>query len=235
MRALFLAAATTMSAASSTEASGQHSMTYPSLFGLVLLGSIVPVVPTGAVVSAAAVVAWHLHSPLQLTAVFLVGSASAFLGDVALYWLGTRGEAWLDRLISSRTDPSRLEWAKEKLTDHRWSTLIISRLLPAGRIPVMLACVLAGMPLRSFVTGNIPAVVVWTVAYQAVGIGTGSLFPEPWEGVLAVCLLAVLVSVLGPRLWGRLRGTRRPANGRVPRQRRGNRTPHTPDDELGVH
>lgn len=71
--------------------STQQAVGYPSVFLLVTLGALVPVVPTGAVVSSAAVVAFHQTSPLSMVYVFLVAAFSAFLGDVALYWLGKRG------------------------------------------------------------------------------------------------------------------------------------------------
>ncbi|OIV37977.1 hypothetical protein BIV57_08235 [Mangrovactinospora gilvigrisea] len=190
--------------ASAASEGAQQSVGYPSLFGLVLLGSLVPVVPTGAVVSAAAVVAWHLTSPMNMLGVVLVGSAAGYLGDVVLYWIAARGERWLKR-ITRRVDPERLAWSKRKLERHRWSTLILSRLMPAGRIPVMVACILAGMPLRRFATGNIPAVLIWCVVYGVVGVGSGSLFPEPWQGVLAVCAVVMLISVIAPRLGGKLK------------------------------
>ena len=70
--------------------STQQAVGYPSLFLLVALGALVPIVPTGAIVSSAAVVAFHQSSPLSLLYVFLVAASAAFLGDTALYWLGQR-------------------------------------------------------------------------------------------------------------------------------------------------
>lgn len=71
--------------------STQQAVGYPSLFLLVTLGALVPVVPTGALVSSAAVVALHQSSPFSLLIVFAVASAAAFFGDICLYWLGQRG------------------------------------------------------------------------------------------------------------------------------------------------
>lgn len=70
----------------------QRAVGYPALFVLVALGALVPVVPTGALVSSAAVVAFHQQSlPFGVLGVFAVASVAAFCGDVALYWLGQRG------------------------------------------------------------------------------------------------------------------------------------------------
>ncbi|MFE0456285.1 DedA family protein [Streptomyces sp. NPDC058914] len=192
--------------------STQQAIGYPSLFLLVLIGALVPVVPTGALVSSAAVVAFHQTAPFSLLLVFVTASLAAFLGDVALYWLGRRGLAskngsrWLEA-IRSRAPEERLEQAQAKLADHGTAVLVVSRLVPAGRIPVMLACLLATWPLRRFARGNLPACLAWAVTYQLIGILGGSLFPEPWEGVVAAVVLTVVISV-APSLWRRVRRTR---------------------------
>ncbi|MFD1830808.1 DedA family protein [Streptomyces desertarenae] len=186
---------------------------YPSLFLLVVLGSLVPVVPTGAVVSGAAAVAFHSSPPaLPLVLVFGVAALAAFLGDLALYWLGQRGgrsrsgSRWLERM-RERAAPDRLEAARRKLDEHGVAVLVLSRLLPAGRLPVMVACLLARLPVRSFVRGDLPACLAWTATYQLIGVLGGSLFPEPWQGVAAAVGLTLLVGGVPP-VWRRLRSAR---------------------------
>ncbi|MEU7178132.1 MULTISPECIES: DedA family protein [Streptomyces] len=197
--------------------STQQAVGYPSLFLLVVLGSLVPVVPTGAVVSSAAVVAFHQTSPFALLIVFGVASFAALLGDVGLYWLGQRGvrsrggSRWLARL-RTHAAPERLAQAQHKLREHGVLVLVLSRLVPAGRIPVMLACLLSKMPLRRFVRGDIPACLAWAATYQLVGLLGGSLFREPWQGVVAAVALTVLISV-APALWRRLRPADRDDSG----------------------
>ncbi|MFC8593700.1 DedA family protein [Streptomyces atroolivaceus] len=189
--------------------STQQAVAYPSLFLLVALGSLVPVVPTGVLVSSVAVVTLHQTSPFALLIVFAVASGAAFLGDICLYWLGKRGVAsshgskWLEA-ITSRAAPERLAQAQEKLDEHGTVVLVLSRLVPAGRIPVMLACLLGRMPLRQFARGDVPACLAWAATYQLIGILGGSLFHEPWEGVLAAVALTLLISGT-PALWRRLR------------------------------
>jgi membrane protein DedA with SNARE-associated domain len=189
--------------------STQQAVGYPSLFLLVVLGALVPVVPTGAVVSSAAVVAFHQMAPLALLYVFLLASAAAFLGDVTLYWLGRRGvrsrngSRWLAAL-RRRAAPDRLEQAQRKLDEHGVTVLVLSRLVPAGRIPVMLACLLARMPLRRFVRGDVPACLAWAATYGLIGIVGGSLFAEPWQGVVAAVVLTLVISG-APAVWRRLR------------------------------
>ncbi|MGP2437249.1 DedA family protein [Streptomyces sp. JW3] len=191
-----------------TEAT-QQALGYPSLFLLVLIGALVPVVPTGVLVSSAAVVAFH-QTAISLGMVFLTASLAAFLGDVTLYWLGRRGmrskngSRWLEA-IRSRAPEDRLAQAQEKLAEHGVAVLVLSRLVPAGRIPVMLACLMAKWPTRRFARGNLPACLAWTVTYQLIGILGGSLFREPWEGVVAAVVLTVVIGA-APSVWKRLRG-----------------------------
>ncbi|MFC8373233.1 MULTISPECIES: DedA family protein [unclassified Streptomyces] len=189
----------------------QQAVGYPSLFLLVLIGALVPVVPTGALVSSAAVVAFHRAAPFSMALVFVTASLAAFLGDVALYWLGRRGmrskngSRWLEA-IRERAPEDRLAQAQHKLADHGVAVLVLSRLVPAGRLPVMLACLVAKWPVRRFVRGNLPACLAWAATYQLIGVLGGSLFDQPWQGVLAAVVLTVLISV-APGLWRRMRGT----------------------------
>jgi len=178
---------------------------YPTLFVLVALGAIVPVIPTGALVSAAAVVAWHAGTPYDLPAVFAVASVAALVGDTALYWLAKHGVGgWLQRL-RGRVDTPRLDAAQRHLGERGTAVLVLSRLIPAGRIPVMLACLGSGWSVRRFVRSDVAAALAWAAGYLAVGAIGGSVFPEPWEGVVAVIALALLTAA-APTVWRWLRG-----------------------------
>ncbi|MFD9477596.1 MULTISPECIES: DedA family protein [Streptomyces] len=190
--------------------STQQAVGYPALFLLVALGALVPVIPTGALVSSAAVVAFHHQSPpYGVLLVFAVSALAAFTGDMTLYWLGQRGvrsrggSRWLETL-RGRAAPERLEQARTRLDEHGVLVLVLSRLVPAGRIPVMLACLLAQMPLRRFARGDAPACLVWAATYGLIGILGGTLFAEPWKGVALAVGLALAISA-GPSLWRRLR------------------------------
>lgn len=191
----------------------QQAVGYPSLFLLIALGSLVPVVPTGALVSGAAVVAVHQTQPFALVFVFVVSAVAAFLGDTALYWLGLRGvrsrngSRWLARL-QDRVEEGTLDTARRRLDRHGVAVLVVSRLIPAGRLPVMVACLLARMPMGRFARGDVPACLAWAAAYQLIGILGGSLFDEPWQG-LAVAVGMTFVIAAGPAVARRLRRIRR--------------------------
>ncbi|MBT2449010.1 VTT domain-containing protein [Streptomyces sp. ISL-43] len=188
----------------------QQAVGYPALFVLVALGALVPVIPTGALVSTAAVVALHQGTPsLTLSLVFLVAALAAFAGDLALYWLGGRGVRSRNgsrrlEALRRRATPERLTQAQRKLDEHGVLVLVVSRLVPAGRIPVMLACLLAELPLRRFARGDAPACLAWAATYGLIGILGGSLFSEPWKGVALAVALTLAIST-APTLWRRLR------------------------------
>lgn len=180
---------------------------YPSLFVLVALGAVLPVIPTGALVSAAAVVAWHAGTPYDLPLVFVAATVAALAGDVILYWLARRGVGgWLQRL-RRRTDTPRLDAAQRRLDQHGTAVIVVSRLVPAGRIPVMLACLGAGWSVRRFARSDIPAVLAWTGGYLLIGAVGGSLFTHPWQGLAAVVALTLLATV-APAVWRRVRARR---------------------------
>lgn len=190
--------------------STRQAVGYPTLFLLVALGALVPVIPTGALVSSAAVVALHQSLPaVSVTLVFVVAALAAFVGDTTLYWLGQRGVRSRNgsrRLsaLRARATPERLAQAQRQLDERGVTVLVLSRLVPAGRIPVMLACLLAELPLRRFVRGDAPACLAWAAVYGLIGILGGALFPEPWQGVAAAIALTLLISG-APAVWRRIR------------------------------
>jgi len=197
-------------AADSAAGQATQAVGYPTLFVLVALGAIVPVIPTGALVSAAAVVAWHAGTPYDLPVVFAVGTVAALAGDTALYWLASRGSGrWLERL-RARVDTPRLQAAQRRLGTHGTRVLVVSRLIPAGRLPVMLACLVSGWSVRRFVRADAAAALAWSAGYLAIGALGGSLFAEPWQGLIAVVAL-VLLTAFAPTAWRWARSLGTPA------------------------
>ena len=186
---------------------------YPTLFVLVVLGSILPVIPTGALVSAAAVVAWHAGTPYDLPLVLAVAAFSALVGDIVLYWLARHGiGGWLQRM-RRRVDTPRLDAAQRHLGTHGTAVVVIARLIPAGRIPMMVACLSSGWSVRRFLRADVAAVLAWATCYLAVGAIGGSLFAEPWQAMVVVIALTLLATA-APAGWRWLRGL---ANGSQPR------------------
>jgi len=174
---------------------------------VVAFGAIVPVIPTGAAVSGAAALAFH-DQPLLVLPVIAAGAAGAYVGDLVMYAMCRAGGEQLARRLRWLRDEEHLAAVKERLHKSQMPVLLVSRLLPAGRVPVLLAAAFLGLSWRTFVVANAPACVLWSVLYAAIGVAGGSIFAEPWEGVVAAIVLVLIISqVVG--LISRRRASRR--------------------------
>jgi membrane protein DedA with SNARE-associated domain len=163
------------------------------LFLVVSFGAIVPVVPTGAAVSSGAALAFH-NNPLMIVLVIAAGAAGAYAGDLVMYAMCRAGGEPLARRLRWLRDEEHLAAVKERLRRSQVPVLLVSRLVPGGRVPVLLAAAFLGLPWRVFVVANAPACVLWSVVYAGIGVAGGSIFPEPWQGVVAAVILVVLIS-----------------------------------------
>ena len=163
------------------------------LFVVVAFGAIVPVVPTGAAVSSGAALAFH-NNPAVIVLVILVGAAGAYTGDLVMYAMCRAGGEQLARRLRWLRDEEHLAAMKERLQRSQIPVLLVSRLLPGGRVPVLLAAAFVGLPWRIFVVANLPACALWAIVYAGIGVAGGSIFPEPWQGVVAAVLLVIAVT-----------------------------------------
>ncbi|GGK81184.1 DedA family protein [Mangrovihabitans endophyticus] len=163
------------------------------LFLVVSFGAIVPIVPTGAAVSGAAALTFHEH-PLMIVFVVAAGAAGAYLGDLVMYAMCRAGGEQLARRLRWLRDEERLSAVKERLNRSQVPVLLMSRLIPGGRVPVLLAAAFLGMSWRTFVIANLPACALWSTVYAGIGVAGGSIFPEPWEGVVAAVILILVVN-----------------------------------------
>jgi membrane protein DedA with SNARE-associated domain len=166
---------------------------YPLLFGLVLLGSIVPVVPTGAVVGAGAAVATTTDN-LSLTLVVLVSAVAALAGDLITFAVCRSGGPAAVRWVARGQHTERIDEVREQFRRHGWQIVVVGRLLPAGRIPVLLAAGALAYPWRRLVPASAVGSVLWAIAYAALGVLSGGIFDSP---LLATLLATLLILVLG--------------------------------------
>ena len=159
------------------------SIGYPALGAGVLLGSVVPVVPTGAVVGAAAAIA-TTTGRLWLPAVIALATAAALAGDLVTFAVGRAGSGLALRLVTRGQTPERLAAMRDRFAAHGGRLVVIGRLLPAGRIPVLLAAAALSYPWRCL---------LWAIAYAMLGVVSGGIFADP---VVATLLATVLVLVV---------------------------------------
>lgn len=163
------------------------------LFLAVSVGAIVPVIPTGAAVSGAAAFAWHEH-PLAIVFVLVTGTAGAYAGDLVMYAMCRSGGEQLARRLRWLRDDQHLADVRTRLRTRQVPVLLVSRLIPGGRVPVLLAAGFAGVGWRTFVVANLPACAMWAVVYAAIGLAGGSIFAEPWQGVVAAVVLILVIN-----------------------------------------
>jgi membrane protein DedA with SNARE-associated domain len=160
---------------------------------VVSFGAIIPIVPTGAAVSSAAAVAFH-NNPVLIVLVIVTGAAGAYIGDLVVYAACRAGGEQLARRLRWLRDEEHLAAVKEKLRKNQIPVLLVSRLLPGGRVPVLLAAAFVGLSWRTFVVANAPACALWSVVYAGIGVAGGSIFPEAWQGVVAAILLILIIN-----------------------------------------
>jgi membrane protein DedA with SNARE-associated domain len=163
------------------------------LFLVVSFGAIIPIVPTGAAVSGAAALAFH-NNKIGFLFVIASGAAGAYLGDLVMYAMCRLGGEQLARRLRWLRDEEHLAAVKERLSRSQVPVLLVSRLIPGGRVPVLLAAAFLGLPWRTFIVANAPACALWAVVYAGIGVAGGSIFPEPWQSVLAAVALILVVN-----------------------------------------
>lgn len=179
-----------------------------SLFGVVAIGALVPVVPTGAAVSVAAALAERDHVVL-IPLVVVFGAGGAYVGDLAAYAVirlagrsVTERPGRVARWVHGQRQSRALDRVEAEIEAHELRTLLLSRLVPGGRIPVLLAAAVGGYPWRRYAVADVAAALLWSSMYAASGIAGRAVFPKAWEGVVAGIALVLLISA-GGNLWAR--------------------------------
>ncbi|MFL6127425.1 DedA family protein [Actinophytocola sp.] len=170
------------------------SIGYPVVFGGVLIGSIVPVIPTGAVVGAGAALA--MTGQLNLVLVVLVAMAGALVGDLVTFAAGRGGRGPMTRFFERRQSAEKLASARDRFTTKGWLLVVIGRMVPAGRIPVLLAAGALDYPWRRLVPAAAGACLLWAVAYALLGVVSGGLFDNPLVATLIATTLILVVTVV---------------------------------------
>ncbi|TDU86780.1 membrane protein DedA with SNARE-associated domain [Kribbella voronezhensis] len=166
-----------------------------ALAGAVLIGAVLPVLPTGAAVSAGAVLASH-SNPIGLIGVLIAGAGGAYAGDLIVYAGCRAGGERLAKRIGWLRDNASLDALRERLAEHEISVLLTSRLIPGGRVPVLLAAGLAGYRWHRFAVVDLAASSLWSAVYMAIGLLGYALFDKPWQGVVAAIVLVLLTTVV---------------------------------------
>ncbi|SOE00337.1 DedA family protein [Blastococcus haudaquaticus] len=179
---------------------------YPLLFGLVLLGSVVPVVPTGLVVGAAAAFAMAAGS-LGLPLVLLLATLGALTGDLITFAIARFGGPSAVRWLVRGQHAERVDEVREQFRVHGWQIIVAGRLLPAGRIPVLVAAGALAYPWRRLVPASLLAAFLWALAYSLLGVISGGIFDSPLIAMLVATVLVLAVSAITNQVSTRRRRT----------------------------
>jgi membrane protein DedA with SNARE-associated domain len=168
----------------------------------VLVGSAIPFVPTGEVVSAAAAVG--SYSKLNAWIIFVITWICSILGDCLLLLQVRFGARWVrPRLNRSKFAP-RVDQAQQALTRNSFHAIVTGRLIPGGRTPVIAALGLSHFPMRRFLPATAVACGLWAAIYCAVGTIGGRIAHHPvWATVIAIAFaISIGVAVQHvQRLW----------------------------------
>ena len=177
---------------------------YLLLWTFVAVGSVLPILPTGPAVSAAAVIAAD-HQPWTMVPVVLLGALGAYAGDLITYGaLRSAGEPLALRMRWLRRDDlSRLGQVRLGLARHELRSLVISRLVPAGRLPVLFVAAVAGYPWRRFAAVAVMSTLLWSALYAAIGVAGATVLPDTTTALVVAVAGALLFTAgqSGYRLW----------------------------------
>jgi membrane protein DedA with SNARE-associated domain len=99
---------------------------------------------------------------------------------------------------------------REQFRRHGWQIVVVGRLLPAGRIPVLLAAGALAYPWRRLLPASLAAAAIWAVAYALLGVVSGGIFDSPLVAILIATLLVLLVGAVLNLVSSRRRRSRRP-------------------------
>ena len=160
----------------------------------VLVGSAIPFVPTGEMVSGAA--AYASHSKLNVALIFLITWICSVLGDTIMLVEARLGRRRLQRWLLRGKFGERVQAAQQGLTRNAYNAVITGRLIPGGRTPVIVALGLSRFPVRRFMLVDTVACALWAGIYSTLGSIGGRIASHPvWAMVVAVAF-AVSIGVL---------------------------------------
>ena len=159
-----------------------------------LLGSAIPFVPTGEMVSGAA--AFASHSRLNVLLIFLITWICSVLGDTVMLLEARLGARRLRPWIARRRFAERVDSARLGLTNNAFNAVVTGRLIPGGRTPIIVALGLSRFSVRRFMLFDTVACGLWAGIYSSIGSIGGRIAQHPvWAMVIAIAF-AVSVGAL---------------------------------------
>ena len=147
------------------------------IFGIALLDSVIPVVPSETAVIIGGVAAGSGDQLLPL--VIAVGAAGAFLGDNLAYEIGHRFSDNIARRAESRPKAQRrLDWARDAIAERGGMLLVTARFIPGGRTALTITSGLTQQSRFWFVRWIALAAVIWASYAAVLGYIFGQRFAD---------------------------------------------------------
>lgn len=180
----------------------------------VLVGSAIPFVPTGEMVSGAA--AFAQHSRANEILIFVITWICSVIGDTIMMTYCRLGARRLRPRLERSRYGARVTAAQQGLTRNAFNAIVTGRLIPGGRTPIIFALGLGRYPVRKFLLYDLVACALWAGIYSSLGSIGGRIANHPvWAMVVAIAF-AVSVGVLVQQLrrlveWRRARRGERAA------------------------
>lgn len=158
---------------------------------LVLVGSAVPFVPTGELVSGAAALSDMSVRPA--VTIFVISWAASLGGDTLLLLEARASRGRVERWLDRRALAARVRRAQLAVLERGTQAIVVGRLVPGGRAPVILALGLSRYPVRRFVGVDAVACAMWATVYTLIGTVGGSVVGQPvWGVVIAIAAALAL-------------------------------------------
>lgn len=169
-------------------------LAYGIVAALVLIDSVVPVVPSEAVVVAAAASTTLADGP-SLPGLIVATAIGAFAGDVVVHASGRYANSrWLGRIERTRGWGQAMELV-------RWGgvgVVIVGRFVPLGRTATALVTGTTTMPWRRYLPAAAMGVTAWAIVIGALG--------RAGSGLSGNIVTTTLIGLIGATVLGTLAG-----------------------------
>ncbi len=196
------------------------------IFGIALLDSVIPIVPSETTVILGGVAAGAGEQSLLL--VILCGAAGAFCGDNLAYLIGRNFSPRINRRAERRPKTAaRLAWSSDQIAKRGGLLLITARFIPGGRSVLTITCGLTRQPHLWFAAWVAVAALIWASYAACLGAIFGSALEDnhtlafllAFGCALSVTVIIEVVRHRARQAEGAGRGTRAVTGRRLPFRR----------------
>ena len=164
---------------------------YIIIFGLALLDSVVPVVPSETAVILGGIAAGQGH--LNLAAVIACAAIGAAIGDNLAYGIGHRFSTRISNWYAMKEKRARkLGWADEQLRTRGGMLLLTARFVPGGRTVITVSSGITRQPRGRFVFFVVVACVIWASYGSVLGYAAGDRFKDNHTKAFIIAFVAAI-------------------------------------------